>query len=277
MPELPEVETIQKGLLQIFESINTPIGNVHRSSQSLRFPWPRNFCKEISGQRIVNIYRRAKYLVFETSGQDFICHLGMTGNWRLDENRAITKRPHDHLFIELGHKKVLIYNDVRRFGFFDFVDAGHLELSRWFSHLGPEPLDSETFHAEYLFVNSRKKQTSVKSFIMDQRLVVGIGNIYASEVLFRSGLRPTGKAGRLSRESCQNLVRAIREVLSEAMAQGGTTIKDFRAAGGSKGYFQQKLMVYGRDEQECRVCGSGIRKKRIAGRSTFWCGRCQNR
>lgn len=275
MPELPEVETVRNGLKEIFNSSGSLVETASRSQKALRFPWPRNFCKELSGQSILNVRRRAKYLIFETTGKDFISHLGMTGNWRL-ESQESPKKAHDHLRLGLGNGKVLIYNDVRRFGFFDFVDSEGLEESRWFSHLGPEPLDEQKFSPDYLFCNSRKKQTTLKSFIMDQRIVVGVGNIYASEALFRAGLRPTQKAGRLTRQACVNLIVAIREILTEAIAQGGTTIKDFKTAGGGEGYFQQKLMVYGRDGESCHVCGYGIRKKTLAGRSTFWCSQCQN-
>ena len=275
MPELPEVETVRQGLVKILNMSDSGVERAAKSSKALRFPWPRGFCGKLSGQKILDIQRRAKYLIFKTDGQDFLCHLGMTGNWRL-ETRDFEKRKHDHFFLEMGALGVLVYNDARRFGFFDFVDSNQLESSRWFSHLGPEPLDRDGFSAEYLFEQSRKKQTLLKSFIMDQRVVVGVGNIYASEALFKAGLRPTLKAGKLTRKGAEKLVHSIREVLEAAIAQGGTTIRDFKAAGGSEGYFQQKLMVYGRDGENCLVCGAPVKKKTITGRSTFWCGKCQS-
>lgn len=274
MPELPEVETVCRGLNKIIKTQKPQIEGVVRSKKALRFAWPRGFQQKIKGAELLKVSRRAKYLLFETTGPSFLCHLGMTGNWRL-ENEKYTSKTHDHLQLKLQNGRTLIYNDTRRFGFFDWVDLKHLETSKWFSHLGPEPLDAHSFNADTLFQASRNKQVSVKVFIMDQKVVVGVGNIYASEALFLSGILPTKKAGALTQKHCQKLVESIRQVLSLAIEQGGTTIRDFKSAGGSEGYFQQKLNVYGKSGESCPVCSKAIKKAVLGGRSTFWCSRCQ--
>lgn len=271
MPELPEVETVRRGVEP--HVLGTVITAVRVREARLRWPVPAGFAAFATGQRIERLTRRGKYLLFHLgSGDRIIVHLGMSGRlYVLDQARALVK--HDHLDIDLANGSCLRYHDPRRFGAvlpWPAAEPGHALIDA----LGPEPFAPE-FNGEYLFRRSRGRRSSVKSLVMDGHIVVGAGNIYAAEALFRAGLRPQRRAGRLTRRDCERLAASIREVLSEAITQGGTTLRDFAGARGEAGYFQQVLNVYGREGLPCRVCGTRLKGLRLGNRASCWCPQCQ--
>ncbi|MAE75122.1 MAG: DNA-formamidopyrimidine glycosylase [Bdellovibrionaceae bacterium] len=272
MPELPEVETVRRGLAELVAP-NDFIKTVRVHRRDLRFPVPFRFEQSLAGQKIVGFRRRAKYLLWELDRGVFLSHLGMTGTWRRNPSNS---KLHDHLELQLGSGDRFVYNDPRRFGFVDYLEKPDWEDSKWFRHLGPEPIDRSRFTGDHLYQRSRGKSTSLKAFLMDQRNVVGVGNIYASEALFLAGLRPTRKAGRLTKAQALSLVEEVHAVIQKAIEAGGTTLKDFRQAGGETGYFQQQLHVYGREGEACGVCAVAIENVTITGRSSFFCPNCQS-
>jgi formamidopyrimidine-DNA glycosylase len=220
---------------------------------------------------LLGIERRAKYLLFKFHSGYFLSHLGMTGFWRqIAPNEPLLL--HDHILIHFENETALMYNDPRRFGYVDWVED--LEQHPLLKHLAPEPLSPE-FSKSYLVDTCRKKKVSIKNLIMDQRRVVGVGNIYASEALFRAGIRPTRMAGRVSAIELERLVQSIKLVLSEAIEHGGSTVKDFKGADGYAGRFQSRLFVYDREGECCRKCKTKIVSKQLGGRSTYWCPVCQ--
>ena len=269
MPELPEVETVRRGLVPLL--VGRTLRRVVLMRQDLRTAIPENFTKRLTGQRVTGIRRRAKYLLVDTTTVTALCHLGMTGTWRLAA--AGEERPHDHCYLELDDGRRLAFRDPRRFGQLDLVEPGdrHPSLDR----LGPEPLGDE-FTVSYLRTRLRGRKQAVKALIMDQAVVVGVGNIYAQEACFRAGLRPTAPAGGVTMARLERLVAEIRTVLAAAIAAGGSTISDFRQAGGDSGYFQHDFKVYDRAGQPCLVCATQLRGQVIAGRSTVWCPTCQH-
>jgi formamidopyrimidine-DNA glycosylase len=274
MPELPEVETVRSGLETLLKAKPT-IKRVKLMRGDIRFPIPKNFVKALEGQAITGVKRRAKYLLIETPKVALLSHLGMTGSWRLEPSKTLLPGPHDHCLIELDDGRTLVFRDPRRFGVLDLVEPGaettHLRLKA----LGPEPLDKSKYTSEYLFETSRKRKSAIKVFIMDQRVVVGVGNIYASEALFRAGIRPQKLAGKITKHESERLVAAIQAVLQEAITAGGSSIRDYKNAGGEEGSFQQRHLVYERAGEPCRVCKRPIRSKVLGGRSTYWCPNCQ--
>jgi formamidopyrimidine-DNA glycosylase len=274
MPELPEVETVRSGLEGLL-SEHPRIDRVKLMRGDIRFPIPKNFAKSLEGQTITGVRRRAKYLLIETPRVSLLSHLGMTGSWRMEKTSALKPGPHDHCLIELSDERTLVFRDPRRFGVLDLVEPGQETTHLRLKSLGPEPLDPRTFTADYLYAFSRKRKTAVKVFIMDQRVVVGVGNIYASEALFLAKIRPQKLAGRLTRHETERLVQAIRSVLEKAITAGGSSIRDYKNAGGESGSFQKSHQVYERAGDACRVCGRTIRSKVLGGRSTYWCPHCQ--
>lgn len=291
MPELPEVETVRRGLESTLQLKKQPleIQEVVFFRKNLRIAFPKpKLLQILEGARIISIHRRAKYLVFETDRVFFLSHLGMTGAWRWIASlkdakhfRSI-KQAHDHIYIQFADG-ALIYNDPRRFGIFDilkFSSKIKLELSSvyaqspYFKHLGPEPWDAN-FNAENLFEKANGKEVSVKTFIMNQEIVVGIGNIYASEALFRAGVRPQRKVKTIKKEEWQRIVQNSQDVLQEAIAKGGSTISDFAHIDESQGYFQQSFKVYGREGEKCVNCSAKIQNTVLGGRSSYWCRSCQ--
>ncbi len=270
MPELPEVETVCKGLNQIIGR-GLAIDEVRLHRKDLRKPFPKLLNSKLKGLRLEAVRRRAKYLLLDCGPYVLINHLGMTGSWRLEKGSE--SELHDHFEIRTS-KGRLIYNDPRRFGLLLIENKGEEYLNPFLSHLGVEPLEGD-FSAQKLFQQSRGKVSAVKVFIMDQKIVVGVGNIYAAEALFRSGLRPQKQAGKLSKKDCENLVGSIQEVLREALSSGGSTIRSYRSASGEAGAFQNQLFVYGRAGESCRVCGSKVRTEIQAQRSSYWCPKCQ--
>lgn len=273
MPELPEVEIVKRSL----EKILTPDVEILRAEvrrKDIRFVIPKNLAKKLEKQIVRRIYRRAKYLLFEMPSGTMLNHLGMTGSWRLllaGEALGV----HDHLVLSLSTGQSLVFRDPRRFGMLDFFqtheESKHIRLK----DLGPEPLDPKTFTAQYLFQKTRKRVTAIKTFIMNQNVVVGVGNIYASEALFLAKINPLKKAERLTQKEAENLVQAISKVLYSAIELGGSTIRDFVSSDGVYGNFQNQFMVYGRAGENCKVCEASLKSKVITGRSTFWCPDCQ--
>ena len=271
MPELPEVETVRRGVDP--HVCGQTLTRVIVRNPRLRWPVDQKLPAQLAGRRVESTARRGKYLLLNLdNGDRLLIHLGMTGRLNvLKADRPLLK--HDHLDIELSSGTRLRFNDARRFGAvlrWPAAQASHKLLEG----LGPEPFGDE-FNADYLFALSRKKTVAVKNFIMDGRTVVGAGNIYAAESLFRAAIRPSKAAGKLTRAQCELLVRHIKDVLTEAVAQGGTTLKDFISADGHPGYFQTKLFVYGRTGEPCFQCKTPIQRSVIGQRSSFFCPRCQ--
>ena len=269
MPELPEVETTRRGLAPHLEGQRVTRVVLRRAD--LRWPIPIEVQQLLPGQTILSVRRRAKYLLFDTAIGSALVHLGMSGTLRIASTDAPV-RTHDHVDLLLDRGNLLRFNDPRRFGCLLWQAAG--QTHPLLQHLGPEPL-SEHFNADYLFSRSRHRRTPVKSWLMDQRLVVGVGNIYAAEALFVAGISPLRMAGKLSRKHCEVLAAAIKQILMQAIARGGTTLRDFLAPDGAPGYFEQELLVYGRDAQPCQRCNTPLQNVLISGRASVWCRRCQ--
>lgn len=276
MPELPEVETVRRGLEP--HVVGRRITAAVIREPRLRWPVPAHFADYVAGRTITAVARRGKYLVFTLdSGDRFVVHLGMSGRlFALDADAALLKHDHVDLLFEAGadgREQRLRFNDPRRFGAL-LPWPAHETSHPLLAGMGPEPLEP-AFSGGHLWQQSRGRRVPVKSFVMDGRVVVGVGNIYASEALFRAGIRPTRAAGRLSRVQCDRLAVAIRAVLEAAIVAGGTTLRDFAGARGEAGYFAQDLFVYGREGQACRVCATPIRRLVIGQRSSFFCPHCQ--
>lgn len=271
MPELPEVETVRRGVEP--HVLGRTIRAVVVRDRRLRWPVPPQFADWVQGQRIDAVERRGKYLIFRfDSGDRMIVHLGMTGRLLVLEHPEPVRK-HDHLDLYLNDGRLLRYHDPRRFGAvlpWPQAEPGHVLIDG----LGPEPF-GEHFSGDYLFRRSRGRRVAVKSYVMDGQIVVGAGNIYAAEALFRARIRPTRPAGRVTRAEYARLADAIRDVLRAGIEQGGTTLRDFAGADGSAGYFQQDLYVYGRDGEPCRVCGTRLRGQRLGNRASCWCPSCQ--
>jgi formamidopyrimidine-DNA glycosylase len=270
VPELPEVETTRLGVTP--HLLRRCIRRVVVRRRDLRHPVPDGL-ESIAGRSFTKVDRRGKYLVlWLDDGRWLLVHLGMSGSLRMVGYDADWKK-HDHIAVELEGGMALRYHDPRRFGLWLMGD-GDVRQHPLLSHLGPEPL-GKSFTAEVLGQTCRGSKVAIKQCIMDATVVVGVGNIYASEALFRAKLHPTLPAGDLSGVEIGRLVRSIRKVLREAIAQGGTTLRDFVHSDGSPGYFRQRLMVYERAGKPCRVCGTAIQQQVIGQRSTYWCPRCQ--
>jgi formamidopyrimidine-DNA glycosylase len=276
MPELPEVETVRRGLENLWRS-HPKIIDVKLKRKDLRFPFPKKLKENLCGRKILGVRRRAKYLLIDTEDGVLLSHLGMTGSWRevkLGEIDPYDDDPHSHVELVLHDGRKFIYRDPRRFGMLDYFSRARESTHPRLKQLGPEPL-SEDFDGEYLFQKSRKRATPLKVFIMNQEVVVGVGNIYASEALFRAGIKPTKLAGKISQVESQKLVSAIKEVLKDAIEAGGSTISDFYQADGDEGKFQDLFRVYDRNGDPCATCKTKIKTKVIGGRSTYWCPSCQ--
>jgi formamidopyrimidine-DNA glycosylase len=269
MPELPEVEVTRRGLAP--QLAGRVISGVAVREPRLRWPVPREVLA-LAGRTVRAIRRRGKYLLVDCGDGHLILHLGMSGSLRVMDATA-PPLAHDHVDIVLDTGRCLRFNDPRRFGCLLFT-AGDPLRHRLLAGLAAEPW-SDDFDSESLWCRARGRRVSIKAFIMDSRIVVGVGNIYASEALFRAGIRPGLAAGRVSRERMAGLVTKIREVLTEAIGVGGTTLRDYVDPSGMPGYFRQKLFVYERMGQPCRICRTTIRQFVQGQRSTYWCPRCQ--
>lgn len=275
MPELPEVETTRRGIAQAVDTA-TFTGAIVRNG-SLRWPVPPDLDDLVRGRRIQAIVRRAKYLVFDLGSGGLILHLGMSGSLRVvAPDRPAEKHDHIDLLTDgPAGPQALRYRDPRRFGCL-LWQPGDAALHPLLASLGPEPL-GDGFDAAYLHGALAGRQVAIKLALMDNHVVVGVGNIYANEALFRAGIRPDRPANALSRRDCARLVEVVRQTLADAIAAGGSTLRDFLHADGQPGYFQQQYAVYGRADEPCHACGSLVRQMRQGQRSTFWCPHCQRR
>ncbi|MEJ2470254.1 MAG: bifunctional DNA-formamidopyrimidine glycosylase/DNA-(apurinic or apyrimidinic site) lyase [Desulfuromonadales bacterium] len=271
MPELPEVEITRRGIAPLVQ--DKVVARVLVHNPALRWPVPDELARILPGQAIRAVDRRAKYLLFTCTKGTLIVHLGMTGHLRVTRADA-PKRKHDHVEVIFADGTALRFHDSRRFGALFWTTGDPLQHDR-LARLGPEPF-GDAFTAAYLYRLSRQRRVAIKPFLMDARVVVGVGNIYASEALFRAGIRPGRQAGRLGRASFARLVQSVQEVLEASIRAGGTTIRDFSDSTGKPGYFKQELKVYGRTGQGCDCCGAPIRRTRLGQRSTYYCPGCQH-
>lgn len=271
MPELPEIETICRGIAPLI--VGSTVDRAVVRESRLRVAVPRELSTALAGRRVEAVTRRAKYLLLRfDAALTLLIHLGMSGSLRILPAATLAER-HDHVDLVFTDGKLLRLRDPRRFGAL-LLCSGDPLLHPALAALGPEPL-SDNFNAEALFARSRGRSLAVKAFLMDQRTVVGVGNIYASEALFRAGIAPDAPARTISRVRYRRLIVEVRAVLERAIAAGGTTLRDFQNVEGKPGYFAQQLQVYGREGERCPVCGAFIRSARIGGRSSFYCPRCQ--
>jgi formamidopyrimidine-DNA glycosylase len=275
MPELPEVETTCRGIAPHIEG--KAITKLVVRQAQLRWPIPDDLEKLIKGQTVLGVRRRAKYILIDIGKSHVkgtvIIHLGMSGSLRVVKGAPPEPKKHEHFDLVFSKALMLRFTDPRRFGACLWQDVNS-DDNKWLDHLGPEPL-SDDFNGEYLFNKSRKRTSAVKTFIMDQKIVVGVGNIYASESLFLSGINPTKAAGKISKAKYEIFAQQIKQVLAKAIAQGGTTLKDFVGSDGKPGYFAQQLNVYGRRDEPCMQCGTPIKQITQGQRSTFYCSQCQ--
>ena len=270
MPELPEVEITRRGIEP--HIINQTISAVTVRTDKLRWPIPSNLAQVLCKHKFKSVTRRAKYLLLNTKSGTVIIHLGMSGSLRvLDKSQPPQK--HDHIDF-IFNKKLLRLHDPRRFGAILWTDQDP-QMHKLLVDLGPEPLD-QSFTADRLYSLSRNRRIAVKEFIMNAKVVVGIGNIYATEALFNCGIHPARSAGNISLQRYERLVIAIKDVLTKALAQGGTTLRDFIREDGRPGYFRQELLAYGRTNQPCINCGRRLRSIKIGQRTSTYCTSCQH-
>jgi formamidopyrimidine-DNA glycosylase len=289
MPELPEVETVRLGLAPAMEG--HVLTDVETRRGDLRIPFPQNFVARTKGHKVTAVRRRAKYILADLdSGETLVIHLGMSGRMavyaegkqRKLGNYVYNAAPegagngkHDHVVFETDAPARIVFNDHRRFGLMTLVDTTHLEQSKLFKGMGIEPL-SPKFNAAYLAKQLDGKKTPIKSALLDQRVVAGLGNIYVCEALFRSGISPKRLAGAVQKERIPPLVAAIKKVLKDAIAAGGSTLRDHAQATGDPGAFQHHFLVYGREGKPCKLdCPGTVKRIVQAGRSTFYCPKCQ--
>jgi len=278
MPELPEVETVRRGLAPVMEGY--VFERVEQRRANLRFPFPDNFTSRLEGQTLVRLGRRAKFLNAElSSGERLMMHLGMSGRFTIDgdakgqfvhDTGGIAK--HDHVVFHMSSGHRVIYNDPRRFGFMELVAKG--EMPPRLAELGPEPLSNEC-NAPMLREKLRGKKSKIKAALLDQRNIAGLGNIYVCEALFRAKISPTRAAGRLSVPETERLVGHIKDVISDAIEVGGSSLRDFAGTDGDLGYFQHSFDVYGREGEPCRNCTAPLVRINQSGRSSFYCKLCQ--
>jgi formamidopyrimidine-DNA glycosylase len=294
MPELPEVETVRKGLEPIL--VGNAFARVEQRRKDLRFPLPKHFAERLEGRRVEALDRRAKYLLARLDdGEVLVMHLGMTGRFSIDHANGEADTPgrfahnqadapkHEHIVFHLGDGATIRYSDARRFGFMDLVQGDKLASHALFKGLGVEPLSS-SFTPEWLAAKLKGKKTSIKAALVDQRLIAGVGNIYACEALFRARISPKRLAGTLATktgkptEKTKALVDSVRAGLEDAIRAGGSSLRDYKRADGSLGEFQHRFKVYGREGKPCakKGCGGTVRRIVQGGRSTFYCPTCQH-
>ncbi len=270
MPELPEVETVKNGLEPLI--CNCRIEQVICRIDRLRLPLDPHLSQRLRGRLIKSISRRAKYLLIHLDQGTLLIHLGMSGVLRFVATQEQPQK-HDHVDILFNNNSCLRFNDPRRFGLLLYLETDPFE-HRLLKNLGPEPL-AKNLATNYLFQASRKRRLAIKSFIMDQKILVGVGNIYASEALFAAGIDPRRPAQSLTSKECCQLLHAIQTILAKAIAAGGTTLKDFRQSDGKPGYFKQELQVYGRTDRKCHKCNAVIQQFLLGQRTTYFCPGCQ--
>lgn len=280
MPELPEVETVRRGLLPAMEGQRIQIAQINRPD--LRWPLPDRMAERLTGARVERLRRRSKYILADLdTGESLLIHLGMSGrmlvsgvmlgDFHLDHPAP---QKHDHVVLHMENSGRVTFNDARRFGAMDLVRTDR-EAAHWLlAGLGPEPFGNE-FHEDYLTAELKKRSSPIKTVLLDQRVVAGLGNIYVSEVLFRAGIDPRRQAKRIAASRAAALVPIIREVLSEAIEAGGSSLKDHRQADGELGYFQHSFRVYDREDEPCVTCGTPVRRIVQSSRSSYYCPHCQ--
>jgi len=282
MPELPEVETVRRGISPVMEG--QKIAEVQVNRPDLRWPLPERMAERLKGRHVTNVRRRSKYILCDLdSGETLLIHLGMSGRILISgdpQGRFVHDHPmaekHDHVVLDMDTGARITYNDPRRFGAMDLLDTATAEEHPLLNVLGPEPL-SNGFNEDQFFKAIRSRKSPMKSVLLDQKIVAGLGNIYVCEALFRARIDPRRKAANLSRQRSDRLVPIIRDVLSEAIEAGGSSLKDYRQADGELGYFQHSFDVYGREGEPCKTdgCAGTIRRITQSGRSTFLCTQCQ--
>jgi len=282
MPELPEVETVRRGLEPVMTGQRITGADIRRPD--LRWPFPKDMSARLTGARIMRLRRRSKYILADLDrGETLLIHLGMSGRMVVQgaqlgvffHERAAPEK-HDHVVLGLENGARIMFNDPRRFGAMDLLETAGAEDHPLLRHLGPEPLGN-AFHGDYLQGQLRNRMTPIKSALLDQKIVAGLGNIYVCEALFRAGIHPARKAARIGAGRVATLVPIIRDVLSEAIEAGGSSLRDFRQADGDLGYFQHRFRVYGREGAPCVTpeCPDIVRRIVQSGRSSFYCAKCQ--
>lgn len=270
MPELPEVETTLRGIQPHIEG--QQISKITVRHHQLRWPIPRHLNQLLQNKVIHQVQRRAKYLLLDLQIGTLILHLGMSGSLKI-LSHATPAQKHDHIDFELKNKKILRFTDPRRFGAVLWTEDDPM-MHALLKNLGPEPLSKE-FSGRYLWQRAQKKQTNIKSFIMNNKIVVGVGNIYAAEALFLAKLHPQRAVNTMTQDQFEQLAKAIKVILRQSIKKGGTTLKDFVDSNGQPGYFSQSLKVYGRVGLACEVCGTKLQSARLGQRSTVFCVKCQ--
>lgn len=282
MPELPEVETVRRGLSPVMEG--RVILRAEQRRPDLRWPLPERMAERLTGQRVERLGRRSKYILADlSSGETLIIHLGMSGRMLISGVQAgqfhhdlPAPEKHDHVIFDMEGGARITFNDARRFGAMDLAETAKVEDHWLLKDLGPEPLGN-AFHEAYLIARLKGRAMPIKSALLDQRVVAGLGNIYVCEALHRAGISPKRKAGKISKARLAGLVPIIREVLAEAIEAGGSSLRDYRQADGDLGYFQHAFRAYGREGEPCTTpgCGGTIGRIVQSGRSTFYCPECQ--
>ena len=288
MPELPEVETVLRGLEPVM--VGQKIRNAEVRRPDLRWPFPENMSERLTGVTILRLHRRSKYILCDlNSGETLLIHLGMSGRMTISDARIVSEdllgnfqykasmpAKHDHVILDMHAGARISFNDARRFGAMDLIDTKNLFDHKLIKSLGPEPLGNE-FNIPYLHSKLKGKAAPIKSVLLDQRIVSGLGNIYVCESLWRAGINPTRLSGKVSRKKIDVLVPIIRDVLREAISAGGSSLKDHRQTNGDLGYFQHSFAVYGREGKKCNAANCSELVKRIvqSGRSSFYCAKCQ--
>jgi formamidopyrimidine-DNA glycosylase len=277
MPELPEVETVVRGLRPKLEGHRLKL--VEQRRPDLRFPLPENFAARLQGRRVERIQRRAKYMLLHLDdGQVLLCHLGMSGRMVIVERARNGRRPpldrHDHVIFVTDAGTEIRFNDARRFGIMDLIAGDALDAHPLLRALGPEPLGND-FNGPALAAALKGKRTPIKAALLDQQVVAGLGNIYVCEALFFAGLSPRRLAYTVQGNRAEKLAAAVRQVLARAIEAGGSSLRDYVQANGELGYFQHEWAVYGREGEPCRRCGAPVKRLVQSGRSTFYCARCQ--
>jgi formamidopyrimidine-DNA glycosylase len=272
MPELPEVEIVCRNLSKMLKP-NDKIVGWSFFRKDLRFEIPKSSLKLLVGKPLLSIRRRAKYIIFDFGKYLMISHLGMTGSWR-EEERNWPRKKHDHLAFEVSPSRFFVFEDPRRFGFIEVIEKSE-EIER-FKDLGVEPLNSSVDFNELTAV-FKLLNSPIKSALMNQKLVVGIGNIYASEILFRVGVNPLKKCSKVQVSDYTKIWKESEKVLKAAILAGGSTIENYRNSFGERGNFQSKFFVYGREGEECLKCHTLIKSEFLSGRNTFWCSKCQKK
>ncbi|MEO9168536.1 MAG: bifunctional DNA-formamidopyrimidine glycosylase/DNA-(apurinic or apyrimidinic site) lyase [Aestuariivirga sp.] len=288
MPELPEVETVKRGLEPLLKT--RVIERVETRRAGLRFTFPKGFVERLAGKRVIGLSRRAKYILVSLEDDlSLLVHLGMTGRFTVLSPKGVSNLgefyfeagageggdgPHDHVVFHLQDGIRLVYSDPRRFGMMDLLISTEAAQHKLLKDIGVEPLGNE-LSADYLVAKFKGKAAPMKAALLDQRIIAGLGNIYVCEVLFRSRISPKRKAGKVKPAQLEELVRHVRDILNEAILAGGSTLQDFQSTHGEQGSYQQRFQVYDREGEPCVTCGKPIKRMVQSGRSSFYCASCQ--